>query len=138
VAAAPVEVELSPVEVPEAEVRVEEPVEEESVLSVEVPVEVAVEDLDRVEVTRLLLALPEEDPVAEPEGTEPEPVALPLELVAVELPTSPGYPEAPEGSEVRPAGILAAGSWEVATAGWLVIATGWPVTTPSALVWVKY
>lgn len=66
-AAAPVEVELSPVEVPEAEVRVEEPVEEESVLSVEVPVEVAVEDLDRVEVTRLLLALPEEDPVAEPE-----------------------------------------------------------------------
>jgi hypothetical protein len=128
VAAAPVEVELSAVEVPEAE-PVEEPVEEESVLSVELPVVVAVEDLERVEVTRLLLALPEEDPVAEPEGTEPEPVAVPLAVpVAVELPTSPGYPEAPEGSEVRPAGILAAGSWEVAAAGWLVTAAAWEVT----------
>lgn len=43
--------------------------------------------------------------------------------------------------EVRPAGIEAAGSWEVTATGWLVTATGWevtatgwPVTTPLASV----
>lgn len=83
-AAAPVEVEEPPVLVP---------VDEESVVSVEVPVEVpvAVVDLERVVVVRLLLALPEAEPVAEP-----------VAVVAL--------PEAPEGTEERPAGMLAAGS----------------------------
>ena len=47
--------------------------------------------------------------------------------------------------EDRPAGMEAAGCWEVTTegwvvtaAGWVVTASGWPVTTPRELVSVRY
>jgi hypothetical protein len=38
---------------------------------------------------------------------------------------------------VKPAGIEAAASWEVAAEGWLVTTEGWPVTTPRELVSVR-
>jgi hypothetical protein len=115
-AAPPVEEEL--------EARVdEEPVEEEDEpVSVEVPVPVVLWPVVLVEVVRPLLE---------------ESVALPVEEALFVTGVTTG--------EVRPAGIEAAGCWEVTTAGWVVTAagwevtaSGWPVTTPRELVSVRY
>lgn len=105
----------------------EEPLDEEPLEEEDEPV--AVEVLVPVVVLPVVLA----------EEVKPleEPVALPLEEALLVTGVTTG--------EDRPAGMEAAGCWEVTTegwlvtaAGWVVTASGWPVTTPRELVSVRY
>lgn len=101
----------------------EEPLEEDEPVAVEVEVLVPMVVL----------------PVVLAEEVKPleEAVALPLEEALLVTGVTTG--------EDRPAGMEAAGCWEVTTegwvvtaAGWVVTASGWPVTTPRELVSVRY
>lgn len=107
-----------------------------------------------------LVALLEEEPVEEEDEPVSVEVLVPVEVVlpvvlaeevkplleAVALPLAePLLVTGVTTGEDRPAGMEAAGCWEVTTEGWLVTAagwevtaSGWPVTTPRELVSVRY
>ena len=104
---------------PPVEVEVEEPVVEELESELELELELLeVEDLVEVPV-----AVVSELVVVRGVLLRTELVKLPVAGVTT--------------GAVRPAGIEAAASWEVAAAGWLVTTEGWPVTTPRELVSVR-
>lgn len=97
-------------------------------------------ELESSEEEELLVEVPvEEDPVVVPVAVPVEEAAEPLRVAVERVELTPAT------GEVRPAGMEAAGCWEVmtlawlvTTLAWLVTASGWPVTTPRELVSVRY
>lgn len=86
-------------------------------------------ELDSSEEELLVEVLVEEESVVVPvEVPVEEEAAEPLRVAVERVELTPAT------GEVRPAGMEAAGCWEVMTLAWLVTASGWPVTTPRELV----
>ena len=102
--------------------------EEESVsvaVEVDVPVMVTMPEEVLVELIRT-----EEKPLMEAEALPMGVGTLPL----LEEEEEPVFVAGVTTGSERPAGIEAAGCWEVTAAGCVVTGRGWPVTTPKELV----
>jgi hypothetical protein len=90
------------------------------------PVEAELEALAEAEALELALDSSEEELVEVPVALDPVevPVVAPVEALLEEEPLRVAVERVelmPATGEVRPAGMEAAGCWEVTTAGWLVI-----------------